>query len=139
MAGRPRKPTALQEAAGRDKQNPARYRDRKSNTPDGMGDLGDPPDYITDTPECKARSAWFAFAKELPWLNKSDTAILEAACMIRGDVMAKQAVGVPRLTLLRGLLQSLGATPADKSKVTSGASGEGGKSDEKEVDIFNES
>lgn len=138
MAGRPRKPTALQEAAGRDKQNPGRYRDRKSNKPDGMGDLGDPPDYITDTPKCMARSAWFAFAEELPWLNKSDTAILEAACMIRGDIMAKEIVGVPRLTLLRGLLQSLGATPADKSKVTSGKTGEGDEPEGGAEDIFSE-
>lgn len=137
MAGRPRKPVALQVASGRDKQNPGRYRDRKKNEPTGLADVGDPPDYIKDTPECRARSAWKEFAIECPWLTQSDRALLEAASMIRGDIMAGQIVGVPRLTLLRGILQSLGATPADKSKVMSGA---GGDDDDKkdEENIFNE-
>lgn len=133
---RPRKPTALQEAAGRDKQNPGRYRDRKSNAPTGLDGVGDPPDYLQDSNECKARSAWLEFAVELPWLTQSDRAILEAACLIRGDVIARQAVGVPRLTLLRGILQSLGATPADKSKVMAGGSGD--DKPEEQEDIFAE-
>lgn len=137
MAGRPRKPTALQVAAGRDKKNPGRYRDRKTNAPTGLADVGDPPDYIKDTPECRARSAWKEFAIECPWLTQSDRALLEAASMIRGDIMAGQNVGVPRLTLLRGILQSLGATPADKSKVMSGA-GSGDDDDGKGDDIFDE-
>lgn len=138
MAGRPRKPTALQVASGRDKQNPGRYRDRKKNEPTGLSDLGDPPDYIQDTEQCLARSAWREFSIELPWLTQSDRALLEAACLIRGDIMAaKVVVGVPRLTLLRGILQSLGATPADKSKVMSGAgSDDDNKKDEE--DIFSE-
>lgn len=136
MAGRPRKPTSLQVAAGRDKQNPGRYRDRKKNEPDGLEGLGDPPDYIQDTNECKARTAWKTFAIECPWLTQSDRAIIEVACKIRGDLIAMQDVGVPRLTLLRGLLQSIGATPADKSKVFSGAGSEPDKP--KEGDIFSE-
>lgn len=137
MAGRPRKPTALQVASGRDKQNPGRYRDRKKNEPTGLADVGDPPDYIKDTKECRARSAWKEFAIECPWLTQSDRALLEAASMIRGDIMAGQIVGVPRLTLLRSILQSLGATPADKSKVMGGSGGDDDKNKEEE-DIFSE-
>lgn len=138
MAGRPRKPTALQVASGRDKQNPGRYRDRKKNEPTGLADVGDPPDYIQDTEQCYARKAWREFAIELPWLTQSDRALLEAACLIRGDIMAaKVVVGVPRLTLLRGILQSLGATPADKSKVMSGTGSDEGDNNGGE-DIFSE-
>lgn len=137
MAGRPRKPTSLQVAAGRDVVHPERYRDRKKNEPTGLADVGDPPDYIKDTPECKARSAWREFAIECPWLTQSDRALLEAASMIRGDIMAGQAVGVPRLTLLRGILQSLGATPADKSKVMGGGGGDD-PDKEKEGSLFSE-
>lgn len=136
MVGRPRKPTALQVASGRDKQNPGRYRDRKKNEPTGLSGVGDPPDYIVDTDVCHARKAWKEFAVELPWLTESDRSILEVACKIRGDLMAMQDVGVPRLTLLRGLLQSLGATPADKSKVMGGG-GEGKKTEEGD-NIFDE-
>lgn len=134
---RPRKPDALQIAAGRDKQNPGRYRDRKKNVPDGLGDVGDPPPYLVDTKDCHPRRAWKEFVIELPWLTQSDRALLEAACMVRGDIMAGQVVGVPRLTLLRGILQSLGATPADKSKVM-GGQGKGDDDDDEKEDIFAE-
>lgn len=136
MAGRPRKPTTLQVAAGRDKQNPGRYRERKQNEPTGLADVGDPPDYLKDTADSFPRKAWREFAIECPWLTQSDRALLEAACMIRGDIMGGQIPGVPRLTLLRGILQSLGATPADKSKVMSGAGS--GDDKPKEASIFNE-
>lgn len=136
MPGRPRKPTALQTAKGADLKNAGRYRDRKKNEPTGLDGVGDPPAYIKDTPECKARAAWKEFAIECPWLTQSDRALLEAASMIRGDIMAGQAVGVPRLTLLRGILQSLGATPADKSKVM--LAGSDDDKEKSEDDIFRE-
>lgn len=137
MAGRPRKPTSLQVAAGRDTKDPGRYRERKKNEPSGLDGVGDPPDYIVDSKECKARSAWREFAIECPWLTQSDRALLEAASMIRGEIMAGGMPGVPRLTLLRGILQSLGATPADKSKVMGGGGGDD-PDKEKEGSLFNE-
>lgn len=134
---RPRKPLALQIAKGADIKNPGTYRQRKKNEPTGLDAVGDPPPYIKDTPECKARTAWKEFAIECPWLTQSDRALLEAASMIRGDIIAGQIVGVPRLTLLRSMLQSLGATPADKSKVMGGG-GSSDDTDKEEEDIFNE-
>jgi hypothetical protein len=136
MAGRPPKPTALQVASGRDEQNPGRYRDRKKNEPTGLSDVGDPPDYIKDTPECMARTAWKTFSIEIPWLTQSDRANLELACKIRGAIIADQEVGVPRMTLLRGLLQSMGATPADKAKIVGGGSASDEETKERKTELF---
>lgn len=124
---RPRKPTALVVASGRDQVNPGRYKERIQNEPDVSTGIGDPPDYIKNTDECLARDAWRQFCIEIPWLNQSHTALLEAASLIRGDIMAGNSPGVPRLTLMRALLQSLGATPSDSSKigVSPGKEGEG--------------
>lgn len=119
--GRPRKPTALQEAAGRTGVNPGRYTFRQQNEPDVDSKIGDPPDYILNTDENKARDAWRMYSIEIPWLNTSHRSLIEAASLIRGEILAGKMPGIQRLSLLRGILQSLGATPSDSSKV--GASG----------------
>jgi hypothetical protein len=57
------------------------------------------------------------FADELPWLNKSHRALVGIASEIRGRQIAGEEVGVKAMSLLRMILGSMGATPADSSKV----------------------
>ncbi|WP_245344276.1 hypothetical protein [Bradyrhizobium japonicum] len=63
------------------------------------------------------KEAWNTFSEELPWLNKSHRALVSIASDIRGRQMAGDEVGVKALNLLRMILNSMGATPADASKV----------------------
>lgn len=113
---RPRTPTAKASVEARDKKNPARFKDRKE--PKSNGPLGDPPDWLVDTEGSKARSAWLLFQREIPWLTASHRMLVGMASNIQGRIMAGQDVGVQALNLLRQCLGSMGATPADASKVT---------------------
>lgn len=122
---RPRKPLALAKIEGRDKVNAGRFKGR--NEPSVNTPVGDPPPYIMDTEENKARSAWYEYAVELSWLNSSHRSLLEMASLIRGEIMAGRLPGIQRLNLLRQCLGSMGATPADASKV-----GAGGNDDNKD-------
>jgi hypothetical protein len=61
--------------------------------------------------------AWNTFTEELPWLNRSHRALVSIACDIRGRLIAGEDVGVKAQNLLRQCLGSMGATPADSSKV----------------------
>ena len=112
---RPRNPLAKAKAEGRDKTHPTRFKDRKDAKADGP--LGNPPAWLKDTPELKAKSAWKLFEKELPWLNQSHRMLVGMASNIQGRMMAGQEVGVQAMNLLRQMLGQMGATPADASKV----------------------
>ncbi len=61
--------------------------------------------------------AWHTFADELPWLNQSHRALVGIASEIRGRLIAGEDIGVKAMNLLRLCLGSMGATPADSSKV----------------------
>jgi hypothetical protein len=113
---RPRVPRAKAEVEGSDKKNPQRFRDRKEPKVDGP--LGAPPHWIRDTDDCKAKSAWRVFERELPWLNQSHRTIVGMAAKIQGRIMAGEDIGVQAMNLLRQCLGQLGATPADASKIT---------------------
>ncbi|NTF48505.1 hypothetical protein [Rhizobium rhizogenes] len=106
----PRKPLALAKIDGSAKKNPQRY--RGLNEPTVRDALGDPPDYLIDTESSKPRQAWYLFAQEAEWLNASHRPLVEAASLIRGDIVAGHVPGVQRLSLLRQLLQQMGMTPA---------------------------
>lgn len=112
---RPRNPLVKAVTEGRNKKDPQRYRDRKE--PAVKNELGPPPKWLVDTDASKAATAWKLFESELPWLNGAHRSILEIASNIRGRLVAGQEVGVQSLTLLRQCLSTLGATPADASKV----------------------
>lgn len=109
---RPRVPLIKAETTGRTLRNPKRFKDRKE--PIGLGPLGAPPKFLK-TPSQK--EAWNTFSDELPWLNKSHRALVSIASDIRGRQMAGDEVGVKALNLLRMILNSMGATPSDASKV----------------------
>jgi hypothetical protein len=105
-----RDPAAKFKAKGSHLKNPARYKNRvePATLP-----LGEPSPHLN----ASSRVAWFAFASEIPWLAESDRAILEVACQVRGKLMAGEDLNAPLLTVLRQCLSSLGATPADRSRI----------------------
>ncbi len=112
---RPRTPRAKAAVEGSDKKNPQRFKNRTDAKADGP--LGNPPAWLKDTPELKAKAAWKLFEKELPWLNQSHRTLVGMAANIQGRIMAGQEVGVQAMNLLRQMLGQMGATPADASKV----------------------
>ena len=64
------------------------------------------------------RQAWEGFRRELPWLAESDRALLEIASSVRGRLLAGGDVGITALSMLQSILSKMGATPADRTKVT---------------------
>lgn len=112
----PRKPRAKAAVEASDKKNPQRFRDRKE--PKANGPLGAPPSWIADTTDCKSKSAWLLFQKEIPWLNESHRIFVGIASRVQGLIMADQDVGVQKMNLLRQMLGQMGATPSDASKIT---------------------
>lgn len=119
---KPRLPLAKAKLEGRDKKDPQRFKSR--NEPEPAGPLGDPPDWLTDTDTNKQRSAWLLFKKEIPWLTEHDRILVQMAASIQGRFMAQQEVGVQAMNLLRQMLGQMGATPADRTKVTMPDAGE---------------
>lgn len=113
---RPRTPLAKAAVEASDKKNPQRFRGRAE--PKVNGPLGVPPAWIKDTPTNKAKTAWLTFQTELPWLNSSHRVLVGMASNIQGRLMAEQDVGVQAMNLLRQMLGSMGATPADATKVS---------------------
>jgi len=119
---RPRTPRAKAAVEASDKKNPQRFKNRTDAKTDGP--LGNPPAWLKDTPELKAKAAWKLFEKELPWLNQSHRTLVGMAANIQGRIMAGQEVGVQAMNLLRQMLGQMGATPADASKVATGEDGD---------------
>jgi hypothetical protein len=95
---------------GRHDVNPGRY---KRNEPTAAP-LGDPPEWLSETQV----EAWRGFESELPWLNNSHRCIVGIASVLRARLASGQEVGTKALSLLRLCLSSMGATPADASKVS---------------------
>jgi hypothetical protein len=106
---RQRAPAAKAKIEGRHLKNPQRY---KPNEPTSQP-IGDPPAWLTE-PQAKA---WRGFEAELPWLRVSDRCIVSIASVLRARLESGQEVGTKALSLLRLCLGSMGATPADASKI----------------------
>lgn len=113
---RPRTPVAKASVEARDKKDPGRFKNRVD--PKDGGPLGEPPNWVKDSDENKARSAWLLFEREIPWLTESHRMLIGMASNIQGRLMAGQDVGVQAMNLLRQMLGQMGATPADSTKVT---------------------
>ncbi|URK88012.1 hypothetical protein LP421_10555 [Rhizobium sp. RCAM05350] len=64
-----------------------------------------------------AESAWRIFQEEAPWLKKSHRMIVALASQLQGCMMAGNGLDVKEMTLFKGVLSSLGMTPADAGKV----------------------
>jgi hypothetical protein len=106
---KPRTPLARARIEGRDAVNPARYR---RNEPTAQS-IGDPPAWLTE-PQAKA---WRGFEAELPWLRFSDRCLVSIASVLRARLESGAQMGTKSLSLLRLCLGSMGATPADASKI----------------------
>jgi hypothetical protein len=63
-------------------------------------------------------SAWEMFKSELPWLMESDRVVVEIAASIRARLMSGEDVGITALNQLRMCAAQMGATPADRSKIS---------------------
>lgn len=108
---RPRTPKAVADLTGAASKNPQRFESRADPQ---SADLGAPPEWMTCEHEL---AAWEGFKRELPWLKESDRTIVEIAARLRGRMHKDPYMGVNALAQLRLCLQTMGATPADRSKV----------------------
>jgi len=113
----PRTPKAKAAVSGQAAKNPQRFAKRQEPK---APPLGTPPVWLSK----EQKAVWAQFARELPWLNGSHRALLEIAVTIRARLIAGQDVGVQALNLLRQCLGSMGATPADATKVAMPDDGE---------------
>ena len=93
-------------------RNPARFADRAEPQIDTP--LGAPPKWLKKKGE---REAWDTLSGELPWLNSSHRTLVALACGILGRLIDGEEVGVKAVNLLRQMLNSMGATPSDASKL----------------------
>jgi hypothetical protein len=110
---RPRVPRAKALATGRVLHDPKRFANRKE--PDSTGPLGPAPNWMTNKDQ---RESWETFRVEIPWLNKSHRCLTAIACIARADLISGGELNVRKVNLLRQCLGSMGATPADSSKIT---------------------
>lgn len=109
MAGRPRVPEAVARLTGAAAKNPQRHRNRADPK---VGPLGSPPKHLT----ADEADAWREFAAEMPWLARSDRAILEVASRLR-TMMAGGEFTSGLATELRQCLNAMGGSPSTRSKV----------------------
>ncbi|SDE12285.1 hypothetical protein SAMN05216337_102062 [Bradyrhizobium brasilense] len=109
---RPRVPLIKAQTTGRVLRNPQRFKNRME--PPSPGPLGAPPNWLKKKSE---HEAWKTLAADLPWLNKSHRVLVAMASGILGRMIDGEEVGVKAASLLRMMLNSMGATPSDASKV----------------------
>jgi hypothetical protein len=107
----PRQPVAKAKATGAAAKNPGRHADRSSPKVTG---LGKPSTFL----DKNGREAWEGFKRELPWLAESDRSLVEIAALVRGRLLGGEDVGVTALSMLQVILSKMGASPADRSKVS---------------------
>lgn len=107
----PRLPVAKADVTGAAAKNPGRHANR--NDPSTVP-LGKPSTFLDE----HGAAAWEGFKLELPWLMESDRAMVEVCSLIRGELMAGKDVGVTRLSMYQSTLSKLGASPADRSKIS---------------------
>ena len=112
-----RKPVAVSRATAAHLKNPGRHKDRSNPKVDPVGN---PPVYLDED----AKMAWAVFVEELPWLGRSDRAILEMICPLRAKIMGGGSLSLPAMTEYRQQLSKLGASPSDRSKVSAPDGGE---------------
>lgn len=110
---RPRLPEQLANLTGAAGKNPQRFKHRKEPA---QLPLGAPPRGFTDA----ERNAWAEFADEIPWLCKADRVQVEIAARLKARMQSDPDFPIGGYAQLRMCLASMGATPADRSKVAHG-------------------
>ncbi|MBZ9741012.1 MULTISPECIES: hypothetical protein [unclassified Mesorhizobium] len=93
-------------------KHPERFRPGSNLPPEYTDPIGEPPHWLA----AEAQTAWREFADSLPWLNRSHRGITSIASLLSGS-MERGELGISGMNLLRLCLGSMGATPADFSKV----------------------
>lgn len=114
-----RLPAAKAAVTGAALKDPQRHRPR---TDPQTRPLGDPTAFLNE----HGREAWEGFKRELPWLMESDRAVIEVCAQVRGLLLSGEDVGVTKLSMYQSMLSKLGATPADRTKVSGGGDDEEG-------------
>ena len=112
---RTKTPLAIANLKGQTKKNPQRYRDR-ANAPQPQNGVGEPPQWLTN----EVASAWVEISSSLPLgvLTIADRVAVEVASTLIAEFRASpKDFTAARLAQLRGLLGSLGLTPADRIKL----------------------
>lgn len=107
----PRLPAVKADVTGAADKNPQRHRERSE--PQGRP-LGDAPTFL----DAHGVQAWEGFKRELPWLMESDRAVMEVCSQVRGLLLSGDDVGVTKLSMYQSMLSKLGATPADRTRVS---------------------
>lgn len=107
----PRQPVAKAKITGAAAKNPGRHAGRSEPKVEG---LGKPSTFLGE----HGIAAWEAFKRELPWLAESDRSLVEIASHVRGRLLSGEDVGVTALSMLQSILSKMGASPADRSKVS---------------------
>lgn len=109
--GRPRKPTAVLNLAGRFKHDPQRGREREKE-PQPKGKLGPPPRGLDPSQS----EVWKEIAKSAWWLSDADRFVVEQTCRcVVLERLGKATIAEKRLLAMN--LRALGMTPADRSRV----------------------
>lgn len=110
---RARTPVAKAKVSGAAIKDPQRHRERTE--PKGQKTLGKSPGWFDEMQS----EMWEGFKRELPWLTEADRAVVEIAAVLRAQFRLQPCdFGATKMNLLRLCLAQLGATPADRSKVT---------------------
>lgn len=118
----PRTPAAKARVSGAAVAQPGRHKKRSEPKVSGLG----PPSPFLDAFGVKA---WEGFRRELPWLAESDRALVEIASSVRGRLLAGEDVGITALSMLQSILSKMGASPADRTKVSVSDEDEGDPTD----------
>lgn len=109
---RPRVPYEKARLTGYAEKHNERFQTGGNHPPDYADPIGAPYDWLSQ----EAADAWHEFADTLPWLNRSHRSIVGLTANLAGR-MQSGTLPDSGLNLLRLCLGSLGATPADFSKV----------------------
>lgn len=109
---RRRNPLEKARLTGAVAKNPQRYRARSE--PPSDGDVGAPPDHLP----ASAKKQWRQFADELPWLRRSDRALLASASLLRARLHDHtEPLPAAFMREMRATLSALGATPVDRQRI----------------------
>ncbi len=111
--GRPRKPTKLLVISGSAKKHPDRMAAR-AGEPKPIKELGPPPRGLDEA----ERKIWKELVARIPKgvAKDCDTYIVELTVRLTAK-MRRNELNASGVSQLRGCLQSLGMTPADRSRV----------------------
>lgn len=107
---RQRTPLAKAKTLGRDLKDPQRYGNR---TDPLTAPLGAPPAWLKK----EAVKEWKTLAAEIPWLRRSDRALVAITAHTAALISEKPDLPVAYLAEHRRQLCALGGSPADRSKI----------------------